>query len=341
MDENNNIKNPKTFFVMMPFSKEFAEIRKSIRESVLSTGNQCILIDELDKVGKITEQIEAEIKSADACICDFTNKNPNVAWEHGFATALGKKIISLSQHTDDLFFDIKDYRTIIYNPLQIEKTLQQPLKKMITSLNLLDNSPELLIGTTNHEKMKLVASAKNIADTPYGIFNLMKTAKEHIFIAGQNLYFIVQNNSNKKQFKSELESFFKRVPNGQVDIMMCNENCNHAIKTWKYAQNISNYKEQLEEVFNFLKEIKSEFDKIPEIKERFIIKKFDFIPVSASFIDPKNKNGIAVIIPSVFQRVNDARPCYILSNHYNNEIFQEYWSVYYYWYTGTKHNSIQ
>jgi hypothetical protein len=329
-------------FVMMQFSNKFKSVRESIRKSASTAGFFCVWADELYHVGKITEQIESEIKSAHICICDVTNKNPNVAWEYGYAMALGKKVILLSQNAKYLFFDIKDNRTIIYDPLNIDETLIQPL---IISLGLIKSSlsniaPELLIGTKNHERMKLVATAKNIADTPYGIFNLISAAKEHIFIAGQNLYYFLQSNSNKSIFRTELKKFLKRSPNGQIDIMMCDENCSYAIQTWEYAQNITRFREQLEEVIFFFKEVSTEFNKESSLKGRLTIKKFDFIPVSASFIDPRNENGLAVIIPSAFQKINDARPCYILSNTYNKEILHEYWSVYYFWFTSMPSETI-
>lgn len=336
-----NITPLKSAFVMMPFAKNFQLVRDAIRKAADTCGFFCIWADEVSDVGKITDQIEREIRKAHICICDLTNQNANVAWEYGYATALGKKVVLLSQNIKDLFFDIRDNRTLIYNERDLALTLIQPLILVLNRLEVLSIPvPEIMAGTKKFEMVRLGAVAKNITDTPYEIFNLIDLANEHIFLAGQNLYFIQSNPINERKFKTQIKNFFKRSKEAKIEIMLCDENCLHAIETWQYVQGITNYREQLIQVLGFLGELKKEIELKPNMKGRFLIKKFDFIPLSATFIDPNSENGLAIITPNLFQRMNDSRPCYIFSKTYNRDIFKEYWSIYNFWFSAKENNPI-
>jgi hypothetical protein len=52
-------------------------------------------------------------------------------WEVGFATALGKPVVAISQGTDKLPFDIRDIRTLKYNRASLSKTLRDPLTDVL------------------------------------------------------------------------------------------------------------------------------------------------------------------------------------------------------------------
>lgn len=329
-------------FVMMPFAEEFTIVRDSIKKVAFEAGFECAWSDEMPLVGKITEQIESEIRQSQICICDVTNKNPNVAWEYGYATALRKKVVLLSQNRDSIYFDIQDNRTIIYNVNSIEETLTKPLSLSLKTLktNLSYNIPELLTGTRNHDNLRIAASGKNITETQYELFKLIALARSRVFLAGQNIYYLVQSNFNKRKFTEEIQKFLKRNPEGLVDIMLCDEKCSHAILTWEYSQKMNNFREQLIEVTTFLKEVLATVDADSSMNGRLTVKKFDFVPLSATIIDADSNNGIAVITPSIFQSINSAKPCFIVSCAYNKDIFHSYWSVYHSWYTSMPHSKL-
>ena len=48
-------------------------------------------------------------------------------WEVGFATALGKPLVAISQGSDKPPFDIKDVRILAYSRASLAKTLRDPL----------------------------------------------------------------------------------------------------------------------------------------------------------------------------------------------------------------------
>src|ERR1700677_1131382 len=124
---------PQTVFVMMPFSSEFDDVLAIVKDSVAAVDESLkpIRLDEIRAAGSITDDMVAEIHKATLCLADVTDANPNVMWEVGFATALGKPVIAISQGSGKLPFDVKDVRTLSYNRTSLAKTLRQPLTEAL------------------------------------------------------------------------------------------------------------------------------------------------------------------------------------------------------------------
>lgn len=120
---------PQTAFIIMPFATEFDDVYDVVKGSVASVDQsmKVIRLDEIRAAGSITEDLVAEIRKSTLCIADVTDANPNVMWEVGFAAALGKPIIAISQGSDKLPFDVKDVRTLAYSRTSLSKTLRDPL----------------------------------------------------------------------------------------------------------------------------------------------------------------------------------------------------------------------
>ena len=76
---------------------------------------QALRADELDKPGKITDQMFSEIYKSDLCIAVLTEHNPNVFYELAIAQSINKPTIILISEKDELPFDIKDLRCIYYD----------------------------------------------------------------------------------------------------------------------------------------------------------------------------------------------------------------------------------
>ncbi|BAO54919.1 TIR domain-containing protein [Nonlabens marinus] len=107
---------PKKFcFVLMPFTDDFDDIYKfGIKESCAEVGAYCERVDEQLFTESILERVYNQISKADFIIADMTNRNPNVFYEVGYAHALGKRTILLTQNVEDIPFDLKHYPHIIY-----------------------------------------------------------------------------------------------------------------------------------------------------------------------------------------------------------------------------------
>ena len=123
---------PKTFaFVLMPFDGAFDDIyRFGIKET---SGTLDILAERVDEQiyqEGILERIYRQIELADIIIADMTGKNPNVLYEVGYAHAKGKLTILLTSNADDIPFDLKHRRHIVYSGSI--KTLRERLVEELT-----------------------------------------------------------------------------------------------------------------------------------------------------------------------------------------------------------------
>jgi hypothetical protein len=99
----------------MPFSPDFNDIYKiGIKETAERLGAYAERVDEQMFEGAMLERIINQINKADVIVADMTGKNPNVFFEVGYAHALGKMIIHITQTADDIPFDLKHYQHIIY-----------------------------------------------------------------------------------------------------------------------------------------------------------------------------------------------------------------------------------
>jgi len=107
---------PKPYvFVLMPFSDKFDDIYLlGIKSACNDAGAYCERVDEQIFQESILERIYNQIAKADIIIADMTGRNPNVFYETGYAHALGKRVILLTQDHDDIPFDLMHYPHIIY-----------------------------------------------------------------------------------------------------------------------------------------------------------------------------------------------------------------------------------
>jgi len=131
----------------MPFSSDFDDIYKlGIKETAESLGTYCERVDEQIFEGTILDRIINQISKADIIIADMTGKNPNVFFEVGYAKAINKKIILLTQTTDDIPFDLKHYPHIVYGGkiVELKKLLSKSLQHYLAKPEA--SSEELQLG---------------------------------------------------------------------------------------------------------------------------------------------------------------------------------------------------
>jgi hypothetical protein len=133
---------PKPFvFVLMPFSKGYDDIYQvGIKPACKNAGAYAERVDEQLFQESILDRVYNQIAKADIIISDMTGRNPNVFYETGYAHALGKAVILMTQNAEDIPFDLKHYPHIIYKGRitelipEIEKRVKylisQPTKKI-------------------------------------------------------------------------------------------------------------------------------------------------------------------------------------------------------------------
>jgi nucleoside 2-deoxyribosyltransferase len=103
-------------FVLMPFDPAFDDIyRLGIKEPAETLGIRAERVDEqIFHKENILERIYGQIDAADLIIADLTGRNPNVFYETGYAHAKGKLCLLLTSRADDIPFDLKHHRHLIY-----------------------------------------------------------------------------------------------------------------------------------------------------------------------------------------------------------------------------------
>jgi hypothetical protein len=121
-------------FVLMPFDEAFNEVyRTGIKRGLKEIGWMCDRSDERWDTPEVICTICKSIQEASLIIVDVTGKKPNVFLELGLSFGLEKNILLITQDFDDLSFDLKTFRTIKYDPLNLEK-LQRDLQKAIEKI---------------------------------------------------------------------------------------------------------------------------------------------------------------------------------------------------------------
>jgi len=103
-------------FVLMPFAGEFQplyldHIIPVCERSGMSVGRA----DDFFHTTAVISDIWSAIHGAKVILADCTTKNPNVFYEIGIAHTLGKDTILLTQTMDDIPFDLRHLRVIVYN----------------------------------------------------------------------------------------------------------------------------------------------------------------------------------------------------------------------------------
>jgi nucleoside 2-deoxyribosyltransferase len=313
-------------FVMMPFASTFQNVRAAIRNAAQRAKIHASFVDEISKTGRITDHIIEEIRRADACVVDITNHNPNVLWEMGFAQAIGKEIVLISQDSRYLFFDAYNVKAIIYSTSDILGTLTQPLTVIFESADFLKKfaAPEELVGIKDYENTSLILASRGIAGTVYNFFDVIKAAKSHVLIAAQNHMHLVLNGD---AFKEALLGFLFEDKKRRFDVLICDHKEEYAVKTWQYVLGSLRYPGDMKLANEF-------FDALPKWAEdngipgQIRIAKIPFVPISITFVDPESPKGVMIMLPNAYQNVNNLRPAFIMSKKHNDDIFQYYWGQY-------------
>lgn len=123
---------PKPFvFVLMPFTNVFNDIYElGIKGACQEAGAYCERVDEQVFTESILERIYNQIAKCDLVISDMSGRNPNVFYETGYAHALGKQVILLTQDVNDIPFDMKHYPHIIYKKNDISHLKTELIKRV-------------------------------------------------------------------------------------------------------------------------------------------------------------------------------------------------------------------
>jgi hypothetical protein len=122
----------RTAFVLIPFAGEFDDVyHYGIIPALRRCGYNAERPDSLSLTSRVLTEIISHIAKADVVIADLSHTNPNVLYELGVAHSLGRPTILISSKSDDLPFDLRDFRVIIYQSI---KRLNMQLETALASL---------------------------------------------------------------------------------------------------------------------------------------------------------------------------------------------------------------
>jgi hypothetical protein len=105
-----------TCFVMMPFGEWFDRYYQEIYvPAIKEAGFEPIRADELFSTGSVVEQIWDQIEKSKLLLADLSGKNANVFYELGLAHAASKPVVFTASNADDVPFDLRHLRVIVYD----------------------------------------------------------------------------------------------------------------------------------------------------------------------------------------------------------------------------------
>jgi hypothetical protein len=117
-------------FVAMPFAPEFEDVfHYGIQNPVHAAGLLCERVDAAVFEGLIIQRILSRIASARVVVAELSGANPNVYLEVGYAWASKVPTVLLVRDVNELRFDVKGHRCLVYrNIRELEVLLAAELK---------------------------------------------------------------------------------------------------------------------------------------------------------------------------------------------------------------------
>jgi hypothetical protein len=108
-------RRPSHCFYLCPFREPFDTVyRDHVKSVVEAQGFSIERVDEVYGTNPIIDDIWVGINASALVIADLTTRNGNVMYEVGLAHTVGKPVIMLTQTIEDVPFDLRHYRCIVY-----------------------------------------------------------------------------------------------------------------------------------------------------------------------------------------------------------------------------------
>jgi len=130
-------KKPLAFVVMQFGTEQYESLFSDVIEPACNaSGVVPYRADFTFLPGLIIEDIKSKIRESRIIIAEISPDNPNVYFEIGYADALGKPIILISDQKEGMKpFDVRAYRTIFYeNSIKGKSRIESDLRTYLTSI---------------------------------------------------------------------------------------------------------------------------------------------------------------------------------------------------------------
>jgi hypothetical protein len=255
-------RNKPFIFVLMPFGDEFRDVYElGIKAACLEAGANCERVDEQFFDKNILAQIYNQIEGADIIIADMTGRNPNVFYETGYAHALSKQVILLTQNIEDIPFDLKHYPHIVYSG-KITSLKEKLLKRIVWGIH---NPKDIHL--KSESKIKIWENREKVEPS---FIDRIKSTKKSLFLIG------VTFESTFKDHKDILFETIKKNSGLRVKILLLHPDSLH-IDAHKEFTDRRDMSYNIKEAINF--RFKDIYDRLSEDqRERIEIRATHYLP---------------------------------------------------------------
>ena len=129
----------------MPFEEGLREVYiTGIKETLEDLGWNCHRSDEKFDAPEIICTICKNAQEASLILADLTGRNPNVFLEVGLAFGLEKYVVFLSQTLEDIPFDTRTFRAIIYDPHELPN-LRKNIRALVKNIKIPPRLPKVSV----------------------------------------------------------------------------------------------------------------------------------------------------------------------------------------------------
>lgn len=125
-------------FLLTPFHNEFDKMYNVVKELCTDIGFKVIRGDEEFIKGNILKYIVKNILESRVVIANLSGRNPNVYYELGIAHSMGKPVILLTEELNEVPFDLRNNRLIIYG--KDKSLLKLELRKSLSTFLINEKS---------------------------------------------------------------------------------------------------------------------------------------------------------------------------------------------------------
>jgi hypothetical protein len=122
----------------MPFKREYDCVFDMICRAGELANLRVRRVDQEPFTGSMISHIMASIQASDFLLGVISEENGNVYYEIGLAHCQKKPVVLLTSDYDSLKFDLRDHRTIRYDPENPESALEE----LVKTLTVLQHPPD-------------------------------------------------------------------------------------------------------------------------------------------------------------------------------------------------------
>jgi hypothetical protein len=213
---------PKKYvFVIMPFRADYKNtFDLAIKTAADDCDMYCQRLDNMIFKENMIVKIYNEINKADIIIADLSTKNANVFYELGYAHALNKTVILLTNKEKDIPFDLRQYQYFLYDKNNLKELREQIKNRLVHFTQNLSNEEyvkipyDLYIGEQKiiPDHIYNVVHHSHVTSNAFEIAITVMNNSEYYHNIGKNkVYLHIDENIIDKSFISDIIEENKKI----------------------------------------------------------------------------------------------------------------------------------